>query len=222
MKRFLFLLSFCVVFTMSLKAQIVTGQILYEKQHNFQSHEIFQFEYLKRTISMDIDQIDTVDIKLLLVSAGVNFDSILYVDAFGSSTEDKVEIFFAYLTVDPKIKARENVTIINPKHRASLGYSAKNGIIVPAFTHINKPELEDLLWQIATDYQITSFMVKPFTMEALPPLVLTRPFFDGTLADMRWINDSYQYVDAFKALRWRIIWYKDANGKQKGIMYPKY
>ena len=60
-----------------------------------------------------------------------------------------------------------------------------------------------------------------YKRQALPGLILNNQPVNGTLADMRNINDSYVFVNEFKRLNWQIIWYKDASGKVIGIQRPK-
>lgn len=196
---------------------IVTGHLLYVQPYNWQPNESFTLGFLGKTVTINIDNFSILNLQSLLNAAGIQTTAIKDLRVFGSSAEKRVEVFFAYEGTNSN--KRPEVYLINGKHKFGA-YAAVSGLIVPAFTKV-LTGLESVCQNIAKNYFIDSFMVKPISMPTLPALVLNNQPVNGTLADMRNINDSYVFVNEFKRLNWQIIWYKDASGKVIGIQRPK-
>ena len=196
---------------------IVTGHLLYTVNYNWQPNVSFTLGYLGKTISVNIDNFSILNLEALLNAAGIVSAKIRDMRVFGSSLEKRVEIFFAYEGTNAN--KRPEFYLSNGKHKFG-SYAAVSGLIIPAFTKV-LTGLEAVCLNIAQNYFLDSFMVKPISMPALPGLILNNQPVNGTLADMRNINDSYIFVDEFKRLNWQIIWYKDASGKVIGIQRPK-
>lgn len=198
-------------------SKVVIGQLLYARGYDWAPNEMFSLSFLGKNVQVNIDNFSQNDVINLLNLCGVQTSKILVVGAYGSSVDDKLELFFAYEGDLPQ--ARVDIWITNSHHKFA-GYAGVQAMVVPAFTKI-LGGLEQALTNIATQYQIRSFFVKPFEMQNLPPLVLSHNPVNGLLADMRWIRNSDQYFNAFKALNWNAIYYQDGSGKQYFKIRPK-
>lgn len=89
---------------------------------------------------------------------GVPAADIIIAKGYGSSTRDRVEIFFAYVGTIPG--GTQDLWIENA-HHAYASYARQNGIIMPAYQNINQG-LDNIALKLASDYPVISFMVKPF------------------------------------------------------------
>ncbi|MBK6861004.1 MAG: hypothetical protein IPK91_02620 [Saprospiraceae bacterium] len=195
----------------------VTGNLIYQTAYDYYQNEIVRLKYLNKTVSIVIDDINNNSIADFLKYCGVPAADIIIAKGYGSSTRDRVEIFFAYVGTIPG--GTQDLWIENA-HHAYASYARQNGIIMPAYQNINQG-LDNIALKLASDYPVISFMVKPFSLPTLPGKVLAKTPINGTLADMRNIPNSYQHVVPFKKLNWEILWYMDASGKQKTERRPK-
>ncbi len=193
----------------------VTGHLVYANGIDYSPNELVRLKYLSKFVDVSIDAINETVVRQLLTLAGVPANKIFVVKGYGSSSTNVIEIFFAYEGVLPV--ARVDVGLENRYHRKT-GYAIMNGLIIPSFTYLSG--LQQTAESIAQTYPTMSFMVKGYSIPSLPEWILPRALMNGALADMRWIPGSWKFVDAFKALNWKTIWFKDINGIQRGISRP--
>src|SRR5690606_21130226 len=142
-------------------SKVVIGQLLYSRGYDWTPNEIFSLSYLNKTVQVNIDNFSQNDIINLLNLNGIQTNKILVVGAYGSSADDKLEIFWAYEGDLPK--SRMDIWITNTHHKF-YGYAGVQAMVVPQFTKI-LGGLEQALTNIATQYRIRSFFVKPFEMQ---------------------------------------------------------
>jgi len=197
----------------------VTGNLIYKTAYDYYQNEIVKLKYLNKTVQIGIDDINNDSIADFLKFCGVPANDIIIAKGYGSSTKDMIEIFFAYRGTIPGNTGYADLWVENA-HHAYASYARQNGIIMPAYQNITQG-LDTIALKLATDYLVSSFMVKPFSLPTLPGKVLAKGPLNGTLADMRNIPNSYVHVVPFKKLNWEILWYMDANGKQKTERRPK-
>lgn len=198
--------------------RIVTGHIFYNNRgYDWFPGELFILGYLGRKKQVNIDNLNEQVVIDFLKECGVPAAAIKVVGVYGNSGTDHLEIFFACEGVLP---TRTVDLYITNSHHKSSNYAVQDGIIVPAFQHILSG-LEDALTLLAINYEIKSFMVKPFEMPGIPKLIVKKQTRDGVLADMRWINNSYKYLADFKVLNWKTIIVKNADGTQSWHERPK-
>lgn len=198
--------------------RIVTGHILYNNRgYDWFPGELFTIGYLGRKKQVNIDNLTPGVVMSFLNECGVPSSAIKVIGVFGNSTTDMLEIFFAYEGVLP---TRTVDLFITNSHHKSSNYAIQDGLIVPAFQNILSG-LETELTNLAINYEIKSFMVKPFELPGLPKLVIAKKTKDGVLADMRWMNSSYKYLADFKKLNWKTIIVKNENGTQSWHERPK-
>ncbi|MBK9223407.1 MAG: hypothetical protein IPO16_14990 [Saprospiraceae bacterium] len=198
------------------RSQIVTGHLLYQTGYNYQPNELVEIGFMNNWIWVNVDSLNGSEIKRLLRLYGIDSSRIIDTRAYGSSFENKVEIFFAFKGQIPIDRA--DVWIRNQHHKFA-GYAVNDILVVPQFTRIIQG-LDSTIISIAKNYKINSFMVKPFNLPELPFLILAKNPLNGTLADMRWIKNSIRLVPYFKELNWQIIWFND-NGAAKVLNRPK-
>lgn len=219
-KRTIKILAFlllAVLLNNIVKAQnIVTGSVLYDRGYDFKPKELSTIGYLNTFVTFDIDSLSGSDVIRMLERAGIEKSRIIDARGYGSSTTNRVEVFFAY---EGKLsKSVEDVWTENPHHRYG-GEAYQNKLLIPQFQNI-LTGLDSLILRIARDYTLYSFMVKPFNMPELPFMVLAKNPVDGVLADMRYIKNSVRLVPYFKDLNFQIIHYNE-NGTAKVLFRPK-
>lgn len=197
--------------------RIVTGNLIYKTAYNYNPNELVTIKYLGKSFRVGIDDINNDFVENMLLSIGIKKANIIATGGYGSSNHDVVEIFFAYEGTLPQ---RTVDLWIENQHHAFASYAVVDGMIVPAYMYI-KPGLETAINKIVSNYEIKSFLVKPFVIPSVPVSILARNPLNGVLADMRNIPMSYQHVIAFKKLNWERIWYMDAGGRQKMEVRPK-
>jgi hypothetical protein len=195
----------------------VTGNLIYKDSYNYGKDESITIQYLGKSFPVSIDQLNNDFITNMLIQCGIPANKIIAAGAFGSSSIDLVEIFFAYEGSIPQQYV--DLWLIN-KHHKYAGYATQDGIIMPAYTQITK-NLDAIATKLANDYMVKSFMIKPFSMKSLPAQILSKNPNNGVLADMRNIPGSYAYIAAFKKLNWQRLWYQDPSGKQKTEVRPQ-
>lgn len=212
-----YLLIFLIVLISSgSRAQFVSGNLVY-RQYDYKPMELVEVGFQGVWVTTPIDSLNGSDIKRLLNRVGIPDSLIIDCRAFGSSNPDLVEIFFAY---SGKLPTRTVDLAIRNKHHLYASYAVNQGIIMPAYSKI-KAGLDSVAIKVATRDTVKSFMIKNYSMPMFPMLVLLKQPQNGTLADMRNIPGSYNYVDYFKDLNFEIIWYMDPSGFQKSLFRPK-
>lgn len=215
-----FLLSLCfLIFTTLVKTQdVVVGSIVYTT-YDYGPSDNLIVGYLNSTTSVVIDSFTAKDMTDLLIKAGVDKNKIIYTDARSSSGDDIVEIWFAYEGKLNTTNGQGKFWISNPHHSAYYN-AVNNYLAVRQSTKLDIEKMKPVVSKIALNYNIRSFMVKPWSAADIPLLVIARGTQNGELADMRWIRNSYRLVPYFKELNWRNIWYQDENGNPKNVMRP--
>jgi hypothetical protein len=202
-----------VLMTIPAVGQFVTGNVLYGG-YDYQRGELAEIGYKGFYRLVPIDSLNGEDVAKLLILSGIKKDSILYTAAYGSSTTDKVEIFFAYK--GKQARQYEDIWIRN-QHHAFAGYATNSGVIIPAYNYIKADSIANL---IALTYPVYSFVIKGFDYQSFIFNILAKNPKNGETADMRHIPNSVRLVPYFKELNWNRIWYNE-NGVQKSIVRPK-
>lgn len=197
--------------------RIVTGNLIYKTAYDYAPNEQVTIKFLGKSFPIGIDEINNDFVESMLLSLGIKKANIIATGGYGSSAQDVVEIFFAYEGTLPQRTV--DLWIVN-KHHSYASYAVNDGLIVPAYMYI-KPGLEAAINKIVNNYEILSFLVKPFVLPNVPVAILTKSPTNGILADMRNIPMSYQHVIPFKKLNWERLWYMDAGGRQKMEVRPK-
>lgn len=200
------------------QTEFVMGVATYEYGYDFQPNELAYITYLGKRIVVNIDSIKPKDIYGLLKQTGQDSSNIMYLDAWGSSITNRIEIIFAYKGTQPNYN--QEINIETPHALYNMGNAYQNGIYIPQLTVLNSENLRLLAIVLASKYHIKTFMCKPFQLQQVPFIVLTNGTIGGNLMDMRWIPNSYRLVDYFKELNWAIIWYNEG-GKAKSAHRPK-
>lgn len=219
MKHILLTGLWILISSMSMTAQSVVVGILNFNRYDFAPNEKFHVYYQYKYYPLEIDNINAAAIVKMLNFYGVSSDSLIAVEAYGSSTDNIVEILFAYRGVIPKETLEVGISITNGGLYV-FGDVSQNKILINNVMHLSTDVVYKTIWDISKDYPIRSFMVKPFVMPFIAFNILSRGVVNGVLADMRNINNSYRLVDYFKELNWQIIHYKDAAGNYKTIRRP--
>lgn len=197
--------------------RIVTGNLIYKTAYDYNPNEQVTIKFLGKSFPIGIDEINNDFVESMLLQLGIKKANIIATGGYGSSAQDVVEIFFAYEGTLPQRTV--DLWIIN-KHHSYASYAVNDGLIVPAYMYI-KPGLEAAINKIVNNYEINSFLVKPFVLPNVPVAILAKGPVNGILADMRNITMSYQHVIPFKKLNWERLWYMDAGGRQKMEVRPK-
>ncbi|MBK6546408.1 MAG: hypothetical protein IPG12_14220 [Saprospiraceae bacterium] len=195
----------------------VTGNLIYKTAYDYAPNELVAFKYLGKSVSVGIDNINNDWVTGFLIACGIPAAKIITARGFGSSTKDSIEIFFAY--EGTLTNGYQDLWVEN-QHHAYASYARQDGIIIPQYYEI-KAGLDAIALKLAKDYKVISFLVKPFSLPALPIEVLAKSPVNGFLADMRNIPGSWTHVLTFKKANWQTIWYQDKNGKQKVEFRPK-
>lgn len=201
--------------------QLVTGHLLYNPS---QYGEVLtpdlpiRIGYLNQLIEAPADSFGNDAVNILLRKCGILQNDILYTLANINIKKNKIEIFFAYQVAAPLVPARPDVWLFTAHHRFG-SYAAYQGLIIPAFNNI-QTDWKSLVINLATKYQIQSFMVKPVAVPELPELVLAKAGSPGELADMRNIINTQRFVQQFKLKNFNIIWFQDASGKVGSTKRP--
>lgn len=193
--------------------RIVTGHLSYNR-YDYQPGEVTILRFNNQSVSVIVDSINEKTVRTLLNKSGIKDSSIIYAAGFGSSTLDKIECFFAFKGV---MNGSRLDFCTQNSHHLYCDYAAQDAILIPQFQMLDIVPLQNLAFDIALKYPVTSFMIKPFVFPGLPHLVITKNIPDGVLADMRNIDKSVRLKDYFIDLNYQIIWYKDLDGKAKTI-----
>lgn len=200
------------------QTEFVMGVATYEYGYDFQPNELAYITYMGKRIVVNIDSIKPKDIYTLLKQVGQDSTTIMYLDAWGSSITNRIEIVFAYKGTQPNYY--QEINIETPHALYNMGNAYQNGIFIPQLAVINSENLRLLSIVLASKYHIKTFMCKPFNLQQIPFIILSNGTRNGNTIDMRWIPNSYRLVDYFKELDWQIIWYNE-NGKAKSTHRPK-
>lgn len=197
---------------------IVTGSIKYGG-YDFLPGETFTLNYQNVSIQCNVDSFSAADIRRLLVNCSIPDSLIKYIAAYGNSTTDIVEAFFAYEGAIKNSSQTSDINIDNKYHRKTSGYGTQGGLIVPTYNYIISDSLRNVVKLIAYQYPIRSFYVA-WTLNELPFIVLANGSTNGTLADMRNTRNSYRLVPYFKEANFQIIHYRDEQNVWKTIRRP--
>lgn len=200
------------------QTEFVMGVATYEYGYDFQPNELAYITYLGKRIVVNVDSIKPKNIFDLLKMTGQDSTTIVYLDAWGSSITNRIELAFIYKGKQPNYS--QEINIETPHALYNMGNAYQNGIYIPALNVINTENLRFAALIMATKYNIRTFMSKPFSLPQVPFIILANGTKNGNLIDMRWIENSYRLVDYFKEANWAIIWYNE-NGKAKSLFRPK-
>lgn len=197
--------------------RLVTGHLATNPDYNYAKNEKVLLSVMNRAINISIDSITRDVILNGLIANGVDIKNIIYADGYGSSDTKTIEFFFAFVGALPT--DRIDNWVQNSHNRNFAGYSGNDMVVVPQFKYINKDTLKNTIIELGRNFEVKSFLVKPWVLPELSFAILSRSPKDGILADMRNIPNSVRLVPYFKELNWSRIWYQE-NSVQKTVVRP--